>query len=147
MKLNHLLHGLLFPLLSASSTFASPQATGTLSVELSGLMSDKGTAIVKLFVQGDEVPKGRAFRQLSAPIKGGRTAVHFADIPYGAYALFAFHDENENGTLDHGLLGIPKEAIGFSRGFRATIWSGIPNFDDLRFEFTRRQRVQAIPMK
>ena len=38
----------------------------------------------------------------------------FRDIPAGDYALFVFHDENNNGIIDTGLFHRPLEGRGYS---------------------------------
>lgn len=73
-----------------------------------------------------------------------RAKLAFPDLPHGTYALFLFHDENDNGTVDHNLLGIPTEPLGFSGGFKVSLFSGVPDFDDLKFEFTAKSRPLAI---
>ncbi|MEQ8525794.1 MAG: DUF2141 domain-containing protein [Gracilimonas sp.] len=37
---------------------------------------------------------------------------------FGEYAIAVYHDKNVNGELDSNLLGIPKEAYGFSNNAR-----------------------------
>lgn len=122
-------------------------ASGTLHVPISGFASDRGRVFVKLFVRGDNVPRGRGTREEVARVVGRKALVEFANLPHGNYALFVFHDENENGTLDHNLLGMPSEAIGFSNGFRVTLFSGIPDFEDLKFTFSQRHTAESIRMK
>lgn len=39
----------------------------------------------------------------------------FSNIPSGDYAIFVFHDENNNGVLDKGLFGRPLEGRGYSQ--------------------------------
>ncbi len=39
----------------------------------------------------------------------------FKDVPEGDYAVFAFHDENNNGILDTGFMGRPLEGRGYSQ--------------------------------
>ncbi len=39
----------------------------------------------------------------------------FRDIPPGDYAVFTFHDENNNGVLDTGLFHRPLEGRGYSQ--------------------------------
>jgi uncharacterized protein (DUF2141 family) len=39
----------------------------------------------------------------------------FRDIPQGDYAVFVFHDENNNGVLDTGLFHRPLEGRGYSQ--------------------------------
>jgi len=129
---------------TVSSSFAA--STGTLRVPLAGFKSDRGQVVVKLFLPGDDVPRGPGSRQLTAKIKGGKARVAFDALPHGTYALFAFHDENQNGTVDHNFLGFPKEALGFSNGFRVSLLSGIPDFDDLKFRFDEKHPTETISM-
>lgn len=41
-------------------------------------------------------------------------------------------------------VGIPTEPLGFSGGFKVSLFSGVPDFDDLKFEFTAKSRPLAI---
>jgi uncharacterized protein (DUF2141 family) len=45
-----------------------------------------------------------------------------------------FHDENDNGKLDTGFLGIPKE--GTTASNQASRAFGPPRFEDARFTFS-----------
>jgi uncharacterized protein (DUF2141 family) len=136
-----------FALTIARQYSAEAASSGTLRVPLSGFESDRGKVVVKLFVEGDDVPKGRGTKEISAKIVGKKAHVDFQKLPHGTYALFAFHDENENGTVDHNLFGIPKESLGFSGGFRVTLISGIPDFDDLKFRFDDAHTAEFIQMR
>ncbi len=53
------------------------------------------------------------------------------DVPPGLYAAQAFHDENGDGLLNRNILGLPKEAMGFSRN--APMRLGPPRFADAAF--------------
>ena len=46
----------------------------------------------------------------------------------GSYAIQAYHDENDNLTVDRNFLGLPNEAIGFSNN--APMRFGPPHFED-----------------
>lgn len=126
---------------------ATAASSGKLHVALSGFESDRGNVVVKLYVKGDDVPKGPGTREISMKIVGKRAGVDFEKLPHGTYAVFAFHDENENGTVDHNFLGIPKESLGFSNGFRVTLVSGIPDFEDLKFGFDKTHTTEVIRMR
>ena len=46
----------------------------------------------------------------------GKEAIfRFTDLAPGAYAAQVMHDENDNGSLDANVLGMPTEGYGFSR--------------------------------
>jgi len=57
----------------------------------------------------------------------------FEDIPPGTYALAVIHDENMNGILDTGFLGVPTEGYGFSND--ATALLGAPSFSAASFTY------------
>jgi uncharacterized protein (DUF2141 family) len=60
------------------------------------------------------------------------TTLVVAGLPPGTYAAQVFHDENENHKVDRGLIGIPKEGIGFSND--APIRTGPPSFQEAEFK-------------
>jgi uncharacterized protein (DUF2141 family) len=47
------------------------------------------------------------------PIQPLTTCI-FHEVAPGAYMISAVHDENDNGKLDKGLFGMPKEGYGVS---------------------------------
>jgi uncharacterized protein (DUF2141 family) len=126
---------------------AAGEDGGTLVVDVSGLEHTRGTLVVKLFRAGDAVPKGASYRRVAVRPGSTQPKVEFRGVPYGQYALFLFHDENDNGTLDHNFLGIPSEPMGFSAGFRPSLFSGIPDFDDLKFAFSKAVSTQRIKVE
>jgi uncharacterized protein (DUF2141 family) len=125
-----------------------PAAAGgegeTLTVDVSGLKHKRGKLVAKLFRRGDGAPKGQGYRRIAKNLTSTQPKLEFRGVPYGQYALFLFHDENDNGTVDHNLLGIPSEPLGFSAEFRPSLFSGIPDFDDLQFSFSKANRVQRV---
>jgi uncharacterized protein (DUF2141 family) len=116
-------------------------------VNVSGFEHNRGHVIAKLFRRGDDVPKGAGYRRLVRPIQKRRATLAFSNLSHGSYALFLFHDENDNGTVDHNLLGFPSEPLGFSGGFKVSIVSGMPDFDDLRFEFSAKSPPLRITVE
>ena len=59
----------------------------------------------------------------------------FASLQAGRYALIVFHDINGNNDLDHNVFRLPAEPFGFSNGFAVSLFSGLPKFDKLAFQF------------
>ncbi|MBA3837207.1 MAG: hypothetical protein C0499_06075 [Zymomonas sp.] len=66
-----------------------------------------------------------------APAVRGTTIIKLANIEPGDYAVQATYDENDNGKVDRGLFGIPKEGVGFSND--APIRLGPPRWKDAVF--------------
>ncbi len=52
----------------------------------------------------------------------------FESLAYRDYAVTAYQDDNENGSLDTGILRIPKERLGFSNGVRPRF--SAPKYED-----------------
>jgi len=121
------------PLASPVATAQGLKADG-LTIRATGFSHARGHAIAKIFVPGDNV-RGPARWQISASIQNRAAAFHLPGLPPGTYAAVVFHDENNNGILDHGLIG-PLEPIGFSGGFVLNLTSGMPTFERLKFEFS-----------
>jgi uncharacterized protein (DUF2141 family) len=121
------------------------QQSGTLTVSAEKFNNDNGKAVVNLFRKEDDVPK-KYFLQTSALIKNGKASLTFENLPYGEYGLILFHDENANGTLDHKL-GFPNEPMAFSNNWKLSLFSGMPSFDKLRFDFTVKTSEITIKLK
>jgi len=86
------------------------QATSTLTVRITGIRNPKGNLRVKLSRDANVVE----VREVAIDPKTLTAQVVFAGLPQGVYAVWLFHDENLNGKLDSGFMGIPKEGYGFS---------------------------------
>lgn len=134
---------LLLLLLGLANIAQAAQGTGNLTVLISGFRHDGGLAVVKLFRKQDDV-MGKSFQRIRVSISTGRSTAVFTNLPYGEYALMAFHDENVNGELDHNFLRFPKEHMGFSGGFSLGLFSGFPSFLKLRFVFAETSEKYHI---
>jgi uncharacterized protein (DUF2141 family) len=113
---------------------ATPGTVASLAVEIAGLKDDEGTVHASLYASADGFPTrpAKAFRQGDAFISGGTARLVFQGLPPGGYAVAAYHDENGNGKLDTGFLGIPTEGVGASNDAKG--FMGPPGFDDARVE-------------
>lgn len=87
-----------------------------LAVRVEGLRSDAGRVWVALFDSGDGFPgdADAAVRRTAVPITDGVATAVFETVPAGTYAIAVLHDEDDDGRLDTGWLGIPTEGIGAS---------------------------------
>jgi len=61
--------------------------------------------------------KGEDYKLLSLPADAQPLEIKIALKP-GAYAIAAYHDENDNQKLDKAFTGIPTENYGFSNNAR-----------------------------
>jgi uncharacterized protein (DUF2141 family) len=111
-----------------------PATTGEIRVTVTGFKSEKGQALVSLFVSDKGWPNDHdlAFASLALPIQGAQVVATFKDVPAGPFAVSTYHDENGNRKLDTRFFGIPKERYGFSRDARGTF--GAPGFEAARLD-------------
>jgi uncharacterized protein (DUF2141 family) len=118
-------------LLVGAEARADGPATGAIAVTVVGARSDAGQICVALYDSADAFPKADRRRKLScAAITSGRAVVVFAGLAPGDYAVYAFHDEDGDRTLETNWIGMPKEGVGTSRGAKG--FMGPPKFDDAK---------------
>jgi uncharacterized protein (DUF2141 family) len=105
----------------------------TLHVKVSGMRSGKGNVTITIypddaahFLDG----KFKLARQ-KVPVTLPVTTACFALPMPGTYAVALFHDENDDGHLNTGALGIPTEGAGFSNN--PTLYFGPPSIEKVRF--------------
>ncbi len=108
--------------------------TATLVVDVEGLKDDAGQVHAALHATADGYPTRpeTALRQADVPILAGRARVVFEGLAPGGYAVAVYHDENGNGRLDSGFLGIPTEGLGASNDAKG--FMGPPSFEKARVE-------------
>jgi uncharacterized protein (DUF2141 family) len=104
---------------------------GTLTITLLGLGHDKGSAMVALTTAKSFLASTGSVRAESVMIRDRKAVAIFRDVPYGSYAIQAYHDQNGNKRLDTNALGIPTEPYGFSNGARGKF--GPPRWEDAQF--------------
>lgn len=123
---------LLFPLCAKA-------ALPTITVRVTHPGVTTGTVEVSLFNSAETFMK-KPFLQFSGePDKDGAYTATFSSVPEGEYAVVVVHDENNNGTLDRGFLGLGGESYAFSNGARPLF--GWPDFDDAAFKVDQSVEV------
>lgn len=134
--MSRLIPGLVAAALSlcALSAMADPP-TAVLTMRLA-LRNSNGQVGCMLFTSEKGFPKdpNAAAQKKWCPIPSSQSACSFDPIPAGTYAVVCFHDENKNGKLDTGLLGVPTEGTATSNNAKG--FMGPPSFKDARFSFT-----------
>ncbi len=119
------------------------QTTGTIVVKMQGMKSDAGVMRVALYSPNDKFLGEKPFRGMTASIHERMAECVFENIPFGEYAVSAFHDENANQKLDMGLFG-PIESYGFSNGARSFL---PPPFDRAKVMFREPKMIAIIDIK
>jgi len=117
-----------------------------LIIHISGFTHARGQAIASLFGEGADV-FGKPYARVAVGIQQNKATLIFPGLPHGNYAVTVFHDENGNNDLDHNVLHFPAEPLGFSNGFKLSLFSGMPSFKKLRFAFTVDSKSLEISVK
>lgn len=114
-------------------TVAAAAQTGNLRVILRNFKSDAGETNIILYNNAYTFPDkpDKCYSNLWARIHKGYAEVTFKNIPYGDYALAAYHDENDNHRLDLSVIGIPKEGIAISNDAKGLF---LPRWKDARIQ-------------
>ena len=103
----------------------------TVLVTVSNVRNDHGQVLVAVCTKASFLRPHCPWRGRS-PAKPGDVLVRVEDVPPGTYAAQAFHDEDGNGVLERSILGLPKEAMGFSND--APMRMGPPRFNTAAFD-------------
>lgn len=123
-------------LILISQRCLADDTSGNLTIQVRGLHNEQGQVIANLFREGSDVMKiETVYLHTQDKISEKQAQLVFHNLKYGKYAVTVFHDENGNGNLDHNLLRMPAELLGFSNGFQLGLFSGLPNFEKLQFVF------------
>jgi uncharacterized protein (DUF2141 family) len=118
--------------------------SGTLVVTIQGFRSVAGHARVAVFNRGAGFPddESAAYRKVVADITDGGVEVRFDDLPLADYVVSMYHDENDDGKLNKGLFGVPKEGYGVSNNVTHAMRA--PRFEEARFRFATVLHTVAI---
>ena len=115
----------------AGLSLAANAAAAELAVNVHDVRAQTGTLRVAL-VNTTAAWDGKAapVQAQQARPQGDSAHFTFKDLPAGDYAVLLTHDENDNGTLDTNLVGMPVEGYGFSNNPQVM---RKPTFDEARF--------------
>lgn len=101
--------------------------------------NNDGVCRACLFSNAAAFEKGDAFRCTASAILNKTAQISFDNVPDGQYALFVFHDKNNNGVMDKNWLGIPKEGYGASQN--KLPFAAAPAFNANRFFVSNKQVI------
>jgi uncharacterized protein (DUF2141 family) len=120
--------------LATTSAVADAPPTGPISARLA-LRNSKGQVGCALFNAEKGFPDGSfALQTRWCSANSSESVCTFDPVPAGTYAIACFHDENKNGKLDTGTLGIPTEGTAASNDAKG--FMGPPTFKNAKFSFS-----------
>ncbi len=135
-------HIFLISILFLSGISAKPaqeSTKATLTVEMSGMDSDKGAVFVAIY-KGEENFLKKRYKGDVVKITDKKAIAVFKGLEKGEYAVSVFHDENDNKKMDTNFFGIPKEAYGTSN--RARGFMGPPKYKKAKFHLEENKTIK-----
>jgi uncharacterized protein (DUF2141 family) len=108
---------------------ALPPLRGSISFTTS-TDNNKGHVICALFDEQGWLDSPLA--NVKSALRAREASCVFQDLKPGAYAIVAFHDENDNGDIDKNFIGIPTESWCASRNAPAIF--GPPSFGSAKVQ-------------
>jgi uncharacterized protein (DUF2141 family) len=123
------------------ATFAQ-ETTYPLTVNVSGGKPGIGQAVLSLFSSPESYLE-HPLREETKLVDGkGQSTFVLRQLQPGTYAVVVVHDEDRNGKLNKGFLGIPTERVGFSNN--AKILLGPPSFDETAFVLSGPLTIEVV---
>ncbi|TAL66660.1 MAG: DUF2141 domain-containing protein [Bacteroidetes bacterium] len=88
-------------------------AQNSLTLEIAGVKKQGGKLYVSLFNSEQSLKEKKIYHSLVTNSIDETLNVEL-NLPEGEYFFSVYQDNNSNGELDTGIMGIPKELFGFS---------------------------------
>ncbi len=136
-----------FLLTVSLSVLGQTQVTkGNLKVVVKNVKSNTGQVGFFLFNSADAFPNHTEKALLSGFVKisGNTVEYTFTNVTFGIYAVYVFHDEDNNKKLTTNFIGMPKEGIGVSNNAKGHF--GPPKYDDAKFNFNKPEQSITISL-
>jgi len=139
---------ILFISVDASWVIAQDQQSiskaGNLTVQITGIQNSSGDVKAGLFHSEESFNgKGEKFKGITVKAENDKMTWSLRDIPFGYYAIKAFHDEDQDDDVDKKF-GIPTEGFGFSNN--PSIFFDAPSYDKAKFLFNTDSMTVEIKL-
>ena len=134
MNFHRMIKSLLFICWSLGVALLAAAAghAATLHVMVEKIRNDSQPVRVLLFNSPDSFPdEEQSFKVQATRATQGTAVVEFTDLDPGAYAIMAYHDENEDNRLNRVLGMWPSEGYGLSLN---PLVMGPPTFQETSFQ-------------
>ncbi len=119
---------------------------GQQSISVTVRSSAKGGVVHAALCNNPDTFLDQKLKDAFAPINAdGTVTLTFSRIPKGDYAVRVYQDTNNDGLLNVGLFGMPKEPFGFSNNPPTTF--GPPSFNEAKFSVANQPVALMVDMK
>jgi uncharacterized protein (DUF2141 family) len=127
-------------------SMGTPEKKGTLVIEINGLKEAKGTVQIGIYNKANGFASDRnVYLGKVVDVNSKTVTIKLPNLPYGDYAIAAYHDANANGKLDKNFFGVPTELYGFSNNARGL--TSAPDFDDAKFSVNSGTNKVSFALK
>ena len=104
--------------------------------DIQSIQHNQGKLYIQLYKGKQSYKSNKPYSATIVKAKEGTVSVKFSDIEAGDYAIRYFHDENNNGSMDTNLFGLPVEGYGFSNN--AIVNFGPPRYEQMSFKVAQQ---------
>ncbi|MEJ7679269.1 MAG: DUF2141 domain-containing protein [Segetibacter sp.] len=123
------------------------RSQSTIVLEVSNFKNNNGVCRACLFNSpaAYEGRNSKPFQCISAFVTGHNARMEFNNILSGTYAVFVYHDVNNNNKMDKNFLGIPKEGYGASKN--KLPYASAPTFNENKFTVNNKRTLLPIKLR
>ncbi len=112
-----------------------------LTIRVTNIKEIKGKLVVAIFDKKEAfLEEGKAYKNLVIDVTKPIMQYTIDKVQRAEYAIAVFHDKNSDGICNTNLLGIPREAYGFSNNFRPTLLA--PKFEQVKLLIMESKLVE-----
>lgn len=117
------------------------QSQSTITLQINNFKNDNGVCRACLFNSATayEGKNSKPLLCIAAPVKARNARIEFNNIAAGTYAIFIYHDANNNNKMDRNFIGIPKEGYGASKN--KLPYASAPQFNENKFTVNNKTTV------
>ncbi len=135
-------------LVSAALALCLADGNSTLHVRVTGAEPRRGQVIASLFASPEAYLQAPLEQAIGTVDASGTVVLRLGEHRPVEYAVVVIHDRNENGALDTGLFGIPRDKVRLSNNAKGCF--GPAGWDDARFilnDADPQIEIQLTPAK
>lgn len=122
--------------------YVPAQESGEMKVQFNNInVKNEGTVYFVMYNKKEDFMTKNMYKSSSVKVEKSNFEVTFKDVPFGTYAVSAYHDINGNQQMDFNENGMPQEDYAMSGTPNPM---GPPNWEQVKFEFKNDGQVVNV---
>lgn len=118
------------------------QKSGEMKLKFNHInVNNKGTVYLVVYNKKEDFMTQNYFKSSMKKVETASFSISFESIPFGTYAVSAYHDINGNEQMDFNENGMPQEDYAMSGTPNPM---GPPNWEQVKFEFKNDGQVVNV---